>query len=191
MNFIKTGKWVNMSPQNMIDCSTWDCTQFNNIEWDTNYKFLYENGVYDNTAYPHTGLKGTCKTDVLKSAVKYAPRSWEFPYTGNYDTKTIYEALRRGPLFFCLNDTISFLYTNGILNDYQDSVLCGFSSCYYGGAMLVGYGIDSATQQQFWVAKSTLGSNWGEGGYIRFARNDEKQNLGLNCLYIRPSNDEF
>ena len=74
---------------------------------DINYKSLYENGLYENIDYPHTGLIGTCRTEVLINAKKYTPNVWEFPDKGNYEIKTIYQALPSGPLFLCLNDYVT------------------------------------------------------------------------------------
>lgn len=35
----------------------------------------------------------------------------------------------------------------------------------------MGYGTDAETGRDFWIAKNSWGSAWGEGGYIRLLRN--------------------
>ena len=37
------------------------------------------------------------------------------------------------------------------------------------GALIVGYGITD-DEQKYWTVKNSLGSNWGEQGYIRIAK---------------------
>jgi hypothetical protein len=185
-NFLKTGKLQSLSPQNIVDCSTWDCTSFSSPEWDDDYNFLYNQGVYENSIYPYTGKKGTCNDSALSNN-KYAPNIWERPYAGNTDSETVYAFLKEGPLFFCSTATVSYLYTSGLFNNYSDNVLCGFpGNCYSDAFMVVGYGIDSISQQDYWIAKSTFGPKWGENGYIRIKRNDQNQNMGINCLFMRP-----
>ena len=186
-NYLKTGIFKSLSPQNLVDCTSWDCTSFDNPMWDADYNFLYQNGVFESSVYPYIGKKGTCNSSVIAVNKKYAPNIWERPYAGNTDTETVYSYLTEGPLFFCSTTTVSYLYTSGLFNDYSENILCGFpGNCYSDGFMLVGYGIDTTTQNEYWIAKSTFGPNWGEKGYIRIQRNDANQNMGINCLFMRP-----
>lgn len=187
-NFQTTNTLTEISPQNLIDCTAWDCTQYtsNTPAWLSSYKFLYNNGMYLNSQYPFTGQKGTCNSSTI-SGNKFAPKKWEFAYQGDYDTDTVYAALQRGPLFFCLSDFMMvYNYNGGIYTDYQAPYGCQNYFCTDGGALLVGYGVDSSSGSEYWVAKTTLGSQFGENGYVRFARNDTNKNMGLNCGYLRP-----
>jgi hypothetical protein len=189
--YLNYGTYKAISPQNLIDCTTsWDCTTYLGPNWDIDYDFLYVNGMFEESAYPFTGTKKACNSYIVNTGIKIAPKKWEFPISGNYDTETIYRTLNRGPFFFCFSQSVPFMYTGGIISDYGSSILCGFSNCYYDSGMLVGYGIDPLGIE-FWIAKTTLGANWGESGYIRFKRMDDRQNYGLNCLYLRPGLDSL
>lgn len=38
---------------------------------------------------------------------------------------------------------------------------------------IVGYGRDEKLGRDYWVVRNSWGPNWGEGGYIRIARNED------------------
>lgn len=44
--------------------------------------------------------------------------------------------------------------------------------------LIVGYGTDNELNQDYWLLKNSFGTNWGENGYIRMARNRDN-NCGI------------
>ena len=40
---------------------------------------------------------------------------------------------------------------------------------------VVGYGTDAETEKDFWIVKNSWGTKWGDEGYIKKSRNEEKQ----------------
>ena len=78
-----------------------------------------------------------------------------------------------GPISIAIVVVKSFMYySSGVYYDAD----CTFSSVNYLGdhfITVVGYGTD-ATAGDYWIARNSWGSSWGESGYIRMARNRNK-----------------
>lgn len=53
------------------------------------------------------------------------------------------------------------------------------------GVLVVGYGTDEATGMDYWLVKNSWGTEWGENGYIRMARN-RNNNCCIACYGAYP-----
>lgn len=51
------------------------------------------------------------------------------------------------------------------------------------GVLAAGYGIDSETQEPYWLIKNSWGATWGENGYIRMSRNS-KNEFGMCAVEV-------
>jgi C1A family cysteine protease len=51
------------------------------------------------------------------------------------------------------------------------------------GVLAAGYGIDSETQEPYWLIKNSWGATWGENGYIRMSRNS-KNDFGMCAVEV-------
>ena len=72
-----------------------------------------------------------------------------------------------GPIAIAIDATPLQSYKSGILS----GVKCSSSSLNH-GVLVTGYGTDSKTGKAYYIVKNSWGSNWGENGYFRIARNE-------------------
>jgi len=53
--------------------------------------------------------------------------------------------------------------------------------------MIIGFGIDRASNKRYWLVKNSWDTWWGENGYARAEVVDDKQyNCYLHSMAIRP-----
>jgi aminopeptidase C len=62
-----------------------------------------------------------------------------------------------------------------ILDDRIDDDTCGTNGAVDHGVLAVGYGSDLETQTPYFLVKNSWGETWGEGGYVRLARNSTNE----------------
>lgn len=89
-------------------------------------------------------------------------------------------ALQAQPLAISLDASEFHAYHSGVM-EFDD---CGAELNH--AVVLVGYGTDEETGQDFWIVRNSWGESWGEGGYIRLQRSDRcaldtKPQDGVGC----------
>lgn len=163
---IKTGNFIAFSEQNIIDCAT-NCHGCNG-GWASkaiDYVVSSQSGSF-NTAedYPYVGGAKTCHYDSSKAVGSISGYS---AVKASSETDLQAKIATYGTAAACIDaSVISFqLYSGGIFSDESCSTL--YLDHY---VSIVGYGRDGETD--FWIVKNTWGSDWGEAGYIRMARNN-------------------
>uniref|UniRef100_A0AC34Q3U1 Peptidase C1A papain C-terminal domain-containing protein n=1 Tax=Panagrolaimus sp. JU765 TaxID=591449 RepID=A0AC34Q3U1_9BILA len=167
-NFKKTGRLVDLSEQQLINCDTSDfgC----NGGWFPNaYTYAKTKGLSSETTNPYKAAVGTCTT-TSGTVVKVANYTQIKPR----DTTSIKNALSQGYSVAAALEagTYSFMYyTGGILSDAFD---CSGDSIDH-AIVIIGYG--TANGIDYWIVRNTWGTSWGESGYVRIKRNINYCNL--------------
>jgi C1A family cysteine protease len=86
-------------------------------------------------------------------------------------------AVARQPVSVSIEaDSKSFqLYKSGV----YDNPDCGTTLDH--GVLAVGYGTDSESGKDYWLVKNSWSTGWGDGGYIKIARNSVATSTEGQC----------
>jgi len=163
---IKTGKLLQLSEQELVDCDTSMDHGCNGGLMDYAFNFIVANGGLDTEEdYPYTGAQQTCKLKKEKRDVAEITGFEDVP-TG--DEAAMQQAVSQQPVSVAIEaDQFAFqFYSTGVIN----TPLCGTQLDH--GVLVVGYGTDNTTgvDVDYWIVKNSWGPTWGEEGYLRIAR---------------------
>jgi cathepsin F len=177
--FLKTGKLVSLSEQNLVDCdhecdpqSPSDCDEGCNggLMWNA-FVFIRKHGIDTEDSYRYTARDGTCKQD--KGIFGANVTGWEKVSTD--ESLMAAYLTTHVPISIGINASPLQFYGSGIL----DPKSCNPKALDH-GVLIVGYGHDTASGKDFWIVKNSWGKSWGEQGYFRIVRG--KGACGLNTM---------
>jgi len=166
--FRKTQKLVSLSEQNLVDCCT---SAYGNYGcsggWQENsFKYIKANGGIDTEAsYPYYAKQYACRYNSAYNAAQV---------TGYVDVERGNEEVLKqavgtvGPISIAIDAALpSFQsYRSGVY--YEPS--CSSTSLDH-AVLIVGYGHDATSNEDYWIVKNSWGTWWGENGYIKMIRN--------------------
>lgn len=128
-------------------------------------------GIESEASYPYEAIDGKCKFNFTNI---------EMTCNGIGNIIDNEESLKHavakiGPIS-------ALLLVNENLQHYDSGIYyipdCKSSNVVH-SILIIGYGTDNDLKQDYWLIKNSFGSNWGENGYIRMARNGNN-----NCTII-------
>ncbi|XP_073306290.1 probable cysteine protease RD19D [Primulina huaijiensis] len=174
-NFIATGKLLNLSEQQLVDCDH-ACDAKEKRACDdgcsgglmTNaYKYLIEaGGIEDEDSYPYTEKRGECRFRPDKVAVKVVNFT-NIPINENQIAAYL---VHHGPLAVGINAVFMQTYIGGV----SCPLICGKKWLNH-GVLLIGYGARGYSilrlgYKPYWIIKNSWGRRWGEHGYYHLCR---------------------
>lgn len=163
---LATGEPVQkLSPQQIVSCAPNPdhCGGSGGCDGSTQplaFAYTETAGITTDANYPYTGRTGSCDTSKI-DPVGYNSGYVDLPVN---DGAALMDAVaNQGPVAVSIAAAgwhFQF-YGGGVLKNCNDFVMDH-------AVQLVGYGTDDG--QDYWLVRNSWGGNWGEGGYIRFAR---------------------
>ncbi|KAL6488559.1 hypothetical protein MHYP_G00023000 [Metynnis hypsauchen] len=159
-----TGQLLSLSPQNLVDCST----KYGNKGCNGGYmshafQYVIDNGGIDSEEYyPYTGLDGQCRYDPSHRAANCS----HYYFVSEGDEEALKQAVATiGPISVGIDATRPqfIMYRSGVYNDPSCTQKINHA------VLAVGYG--TLNGQDYWLVKNSWGTSFGDGGYIRMARN--------------------
>ncbi|XP_058723499.1 ervatamin-B-like [Vicia villosa] len=166
INAIVTGKLVDLSEQEMLDCEPSGDCKFGYMSKVFDWVLLNK-GVALEKDYVYTGTKGVCNSQISNSE------------SSTFDTYDLVEQSDNGLLCAVVNQPISvclyappdfYHYSHGI----YDGPNCPENSDETNHCLLI-VGYDSVDGQDYWILKNSWSTHWGMEGYMYLKRNTNKQ----------------
>nr|XP_022908929.1 cathepsin L1-like [Onthophagus taurus] len=181
-HFRKAGYLEELSPQNLIDCTR----EYSNLGCsggyvDESFNYIKDNpGIDVLSAYPYEGEEGSCRFDpnfIGANVTGYV----EIPPG---DERALATAVAtQGPVSVAIDasqSTFQF-YSNGI---YYDEECKNDADSLNHAVLVVGYGSEP-DGTKYWLVKNSYGTEWGLGGYIKMAR-DNDNHCGIATAAYYP-----
>ncbi|KAK3431229.1 hypothetical protein EUGRSUZ_E02715 [Eucalyptus grandis] len=173
---MKTSKLVDLSEQQLIDCSK----KNHGCGWGwmyLAYEYIVQNhGMTYESNYPYSGVEGTCGERAASIAVARLKGYENIPMSEDL----LLQAVARQPVSIAIEGTSPGFkqYSGGVFNGP-----CGVNTNH--AVAIVGYG-KTPDGVDYWLLKNSWGETWGEKGYMRILRNSGVQG-GLCGLVTQAS----
>ncbi|XP_054166569.1 procathepsin L-like [Oppia nitens] len=181
---IKTGRLVRLSPQNIIDCippisDEMDSCESGGFMHLVMEFVMKEGGVDTESSYPYYARVGRCNYRQKYSGASITG----YVNVTEGDESALQEAVATvGPVTIGIDASASGFrfYLDGVFVD--DSGECGSELNH--GVVTVGYGNEDG--QDYWLIKNSWGTVYGDGGYMKMARNNDNQ-CGVASYALYPT----
>jgi len=181
-NQISTGRLVELSEQQLIDCSS-SGSKFGNMGcngglMDNAFKYAETSAMCTEASYPYKGKQApTCGVASCNGTVKVTG----YQDVPSGDEAALAAAVSRGPVSVAIEaDQSAFqFYKSGVF----PSTSCGNQLDH--GVLVVGYGTLDA--DKYWIVKNSWGATWGMDGFILLEKDVSGQADGTCGLATQPS----
>lgn len=165
----KTGQLVSLSEQNLIDCSKDEGNEgCNGGLMDNAFQYIKQNkGIDTEKSYPYEGRDDVCR---YKKEDEGAEDIGFVDVESGNEEKLMHAVASVGPVSIAIDashESFQF-YSSGVYVEKK----CSSTELDH-GVLVVGYGTEDG--QDYWLVKNSWGTSWGDGGYIKMARNKNNQ----------------
>ena len=175
---LETGELISLSEQQLMDCSKWygdmGC---NGGLMDNAFEYAIDHGMCSENDVPYTAAVDNCETSYC-SVVATFSSCVDIPQGNQLAMKA---AVSKQPISVAIqaDKAVFQLYSSGVL----DSDSCGTQIDH--GVLIVGYGTEN--NQDYWLVKNSWGNTWGDEGYIKIARSESDNDIGVCGIATFPS----
>jgi C1A family cysteine protease len=160
--FLHSGTLNRYSEQYLVDCDRARNAGCRGGEMWYAFDYVVANGIPLESDYEYTARDGTCRTVASDFATM---DSWTM--LDGKDSIELKVATMNYPMAIGICATHWFQYDSGVYSNQS----CGTRLNH--GVLLVGWGT-SSDGDDYWLIKNSWGTSWGEDGYIRTLREDDK-----------------
>ncbi|KAM9309801.1 cathepsin S-like [Pholidichthys leucotaenia] len=163
-----TGKLVDLSPQNLVDCSSkYGNHGCNGGFMHHAFQYIIDNhGIDSDASYPYKGQNEQCHYSPMYRAANCS----QYRFLPEGDEDALKQALATiGPISVAIDAKRPsfYLYRSGVYDDPSCSQNVNHA------VLAVGFGTENG--RDYWLVKNSWGTSYGEQGYVRMVRNKNNQ----------------
>lgn len=160
----KTGKLVDLSPQNLVDCVTENDGCGGGYMTNAFHYVQVNGGIDSEEGYPYVGEDQPCRYNSTGMAAQC--KGYEEVPVGDEHALAV-ALFKAGPVSVGIDATLSTFqfYQRGVYYDRN----CNKDDINH-AVLAVGFGVNTKGKK-FWIVKNSWGEEWGKKGYIMMARN--------------------
>jgi len=181
--FIATNDSVNLSEQQLVDCSGPQGNQgCDGGLMDQAFEYVIANGgITSEDLYPYVAVTNDCVSPLPDPVAKID----SYTDVAQDDDMALETAVAMGPVSVAIEaDSSQFqLYKSGVFDDAD----CGDQLDH--GVLAVGYDTSGSGRaaKPYWIVKNSWGGDWGSDGYILILRSANEGICGINMDPSYPS----
>ncbi|XP_029458150.1 dipeptidyl peptidase 1 isoform X2 [Rhinatrema bivittatum] len=164
------------SAQQVVSCSEYSQGCDGGFPYLIAGKYIQDFGIVEEECFPYLGRDSPC---TLKSdCFRYYTSEYHYVggfYGGCNEALMKFELVRHGPLAVAFEVYDDFLHYQGgiyhhtgLRDPFNPFELTNHA------VLLVGYGRDPDTNENYWLIKNSWGTSWGEEGYFRIRRGTDE-----------------
>lgn len=177
---IKTGKKVNLSQQQLVDCDKTSDGCYGGM-LHTAMDYIQSNGLESNEDYKYTGDENSSckyKSEAIVTKISDYEKCFEDSHCAN--DQSLFNTLHKGPVASVVDASPQFmLYSGGVFDKPCEEMNHAI--------LVVGYHKkENEKDQSYWVIKNSWGEEWGDHGYIKIKQSSDYNSCLLNTYYVRP-----
>lgn len=169
---------VVFSPQDIVGCSKYSQGCEGGFPYLIAGKYAEDFGVVEEHCFPYVGKDTTCLTN--QNCSRFYATNYRYVggyYGGTNEPLMRLELVNNGPIVIAFEVYKDFIsYKSGVYHhvftDGSDRLTGEFDpfELVNHGVLVVGYGSDKKSGEDYWIVKNSWGENWGENGYFRIRR---------------------
>jgi len=170
---IATSKLESLSVQQVVDC----CSDVDQLDYFQCVLKTTDGALDTAQCYPETDKEQTCNYQSSCCGGKFG--SYGHVPSGN--ETALQAAVYQTPVWAAIDggETSFIFYSSGVYNDPR----CSATQLDH-AVLIVGYGYDTKSRMDYWIAKNSWGVDWGMNGYILIARNKNNAcGIASDALY--------